>query len=111
MISWGTGTTDSSRMTYYKHYHDIWVKKNGVWKLHNTINQNGDDTDVFNFSAMGLADQFYIKHGYLYIIKPFPIDFVKKYYGKSYSEFENEMNNYYINNDLQYTCFIYKYVP
>lgn len=111
LITWRTGETleDKRKITYS---HDKWTKINNEWVVEKEIAfENNEKQDEFNLSKLNVKAYYYIKHGYLYIIKPFPIDLVKKYYGKNYSEFENEMNEFYIDNDLQYTCFIYKYVP
>lgn len=110
-VTWCTGYTldDDTRFEYN---HDIWVNKSNKWSLEETIDQTEKSKNkILDFDAMDLGNAYYIKHGYLYIIKPFPTDLVKKYYGKSKSDFESEMNEFYIDNDLQYTCFIYKYVP
>lgn len=111
LITWVTGDT-SNKDKKFSYYHDIWIKNNGKWCVeHDNSFYNSNSTDVFELNKLDVKAYYNIKHGYLYIIKPYPVDLVKKYFGKSYSDFENEMNNYYIDNELQYTCFIYKYVP
>lgn len=96
----------------FTYYNDIWTKRNNKWELDrdNSLRYS-EESDKYNLGRLDIKAYYYVKNGYLYIIKPFPIDLLKKYYGKKYSEFEDEMNNFYIDNDLQYTCFIFKYVP
>lgn len=111
LISWRTGFNDDSNQEF-QYVHDIWQKSNDDWEHKEQFTTEKDNEDkVLDFYNLKIWGSYYIKHGYLYIIKPFPTNLVKKYYEKSMTDFENEMNEYYIDNDLQYTCFIYKYVP
>ncbi|MEZ4724370.1 MAG: hypothetical protein R2863_06895 [Candidatus Kapaibacterium sp.] len=110
-ISWGTGTTTNGN-TKFDYYHDTWKKVDDGWKLIETLDQTKlSKNDVFDFLSIELNESYYIRNGYLYIIKPYPIELVSEYYKKSKIEFDKELNKYYISNNLRYTCFIYKYVP
>ncbi len=111
LITWGMLDKNKEERKF-KFYHDKWTKINGNWEVEKEITfEINKLNDIFDLSKIDVKAEYFVKHGYLYIIKPFPIDLVKKYYGKSFSEFENAMNEFYIDNELQYTCFIYKYVP
>lgn len=111
MVSWSTGYTIDND-TRFEYNQDIWVKKSNKWCIVESIDQTVKSKNkILDFDAMDLGDSYYVKNGYLYIIKPFPTNLVKEYYGKSKSDFENKMNEFYVDNDLQYTCFIYKYIP
>lgn len=111
LITWST-LDKTSKERKFLYYHDKWVKTNNKWEFEkDSFLNNSQATEEFNLNKININADYTIKHGYLYIIKPYPLELVKKYFGKSFKEFENEMNEFYIDNELQYTCFIYKYVP
>ncbi|MCB0752763.1 MAG: hypothetical protein KDC52_14930, partial [Ignavibacteriae bacterium] len=111
LVTWRNINT-SNQIRKFTYYHDILKKIDNKWEIgRDYFLQFNDTTDCFTLNRLNIKANYYIKKGYLYIIKPFPINLVKKYHGKKYSDFEDEMNNFYIVNDLQYTCFIFKYMP
>lgn len=112
LITWETPVKKNEKEVTYNFYHDVWVKKENNWDYEETISElSNNEPKILNGNSIQLKWDYKFSNGYLYIIKPYPLELVKKYFGKSFKEFENEMNEFYIDNELQYTCFIYKYVP
>lgn len=110
LVTWSIPKIDDSEGGF-THFHDLWIydKK---WELIETIDDtlSNDLKYSLDFENIEIGQNYYVKNNYLYIIKPFPLDFVKNNKNTKKQVFHENLNEYYISNELEYTCFIYKYI-
>jgi len=89
--------------------YDIYKKTKGKWKLVEDSLKDfiANDNDNFTSNSVKIFNSFYIREGLLYSIQAFPSDLIK-FETLTNLDFNKILENYYFENDLKYTCFIYK---
>lgn len=110
LVSW-TYPSKIDGIDSYRCKYDLYKKQNNKWAIYemDLLNYEKNPNDIFSPENISLYQTFRIIDGNLFKVVPYPkklIDFSKL---TTISEFDNKVEEYYLDNDLEYTFLKFKF--
>lgn len=110
LVSW-TYPSKIDGIDSYRCKYDLYKKRNNRWVIFelDLLNYEKNPNDIFSPNNISLYQTFRIIDGNLFKIVPYPkklVDFCKS---TTIKEFDNKVEEYYLDNDLEYTFLKFKF--
>lgn len=110
MISWSYPSLINGQ-EWFRVKYDIYKKKNNEWVLSKNELMDYQDNlnDILSSKTIRLYHSFRIIDGSLFKVVAYPKQFLKFENKITIEDFNKKIEEYYFENDLEYTCLVYKF--